>query len=82
MFHASKEGFKIPSVERHRLEGFMQAGVFMGFASNSELALLMDNTHCDIFGLSMAERKADTSGRWKDEVMDYDVYERPAYERR
>ena len=30
MFTASKEGYKAAPVERHRLEGFMQAGGFIG----------------------------------------------------
>jgi len=42
IFTASKEGYKTPPTERHRLEGFMAAGVFMGLATNAELAKVMD----------------------------------------
>ena len=41
LFTASKEGYKAAPAERHRLEGFMAAGVFMGLVTNAELAKVM-----------------------------------------
>jgi len=32
-FHASKEGYRIADSERHRLEGFIQAGIFLQIAT-------------------------------------------------
>ena len=37
MFKASKEGFKAPDIERQRLAGFIQTGVFLGLATNAEM---------------------------------------------
>ena len=36
-FSASRDGYKLPDQDRHRLEGFMQGAVFMGFATSQQL---------------------------------------------
>ena len=82
IFLASKEGYKASPAERHRLEGFMQAGVFMRLATNSELAKLMDEIHVNIFGKTIQQRKAELSTSWQEEVIDYDQYDQPAFERK
>lgn len=81
MFSASKAGYKMPAMERHRLEGFMQAGVFLGLTSNEELTILMEQVHFSVFGMSINERKASKPTQWQDERMDYSRYESPTYER-
>ena len=82
IFLASKEGFKASPVERHRLEGFMRAGIFLGIASNEEMSELMDACHSDIFGKTIEQRKAELSARWQEESIDYSHYDQPAYERK
>jgi len=82
IFSASKEGYKTPPVERHRLEGFMNAGVFMGIVDNSELSSLMDKIHMRVFGKTIQQRKEELSGSLKDEVIDYSFYELPTYIRK
>ncbi len=82
MFQASREGYKVVPVERHRLEGFMRAGVFMGVVSNEELAALMADCHQNIFGKTIEQRKAEKSSLWQEEAIDYRQYEQPAYERK
>ena len=57
IFKASKESYKIPDLERHRLEGFMYAGVFLGLATQAEMRALLENTHVTVFGESVEERK-------------------------
>ncbi|WOX07085.1 hypothetical protein [Microbulbifer pacificus] len=81
LFGSSKLGFPIPPIERHRLEGFMQAGIFLGLSSKAELAQLMEDIHVDIFGKTIAERKAQAPLSWVFEEVDYSHYESPAYER-
>ena len=81
LFLASKEGYKATPVERHRLEGFMNAGVVMGLVSNSELAALMDNIHLIVFGKTIRQRKSERPTNWAEEVIDYSGYEQPTYER-
>ena len=81
MFRASKDGHKASPVERHRLEGFIQAGSFLGLASKSELQSLMERVHLDVFGKSIEERQSDQSALWNSETKDYSEYEAPAYER-
>ena len=81
MFAASKEGYKSTPAERHRLEGFMQAGIFLGLAKNSELGRVMDEIHVSVFGKTLQQRKDEATPDW-DEDIDYSQYDKPAYERK
>ena len=81
LFSASRAGQKIAPVDRHRLEGFMQAGVFLGLVNRSELSGLMENTHLRIFGQTIAERRATDAMSWSDERIDYSGYDSPSYTR-
>ena len=80
-FSASRDGYKPPAEDRHRLEGFMQGAVFMGFVSSAELAGLMERVHLGVFGKSIEERSMQGGTRWQDSVINYDRYDQPAYER-
>nr|WP_010133333.1 hypothetical protein [Microbulbifer agarilyticus] len=81
LFTNSKLGMQIPVVERHRLEGFMQAGIFFGLNSKTELAQLMEEIHIEVFGKTIAERKAHAPHAWVFEEIDYRPYETPTYVR-
>jgi len=59
----------------------MQAGVFLGLVSNTELSEVMETIHLSIFNQTIAERRSDQSASWKDEQIDYSRYDLPAYER-
>jgi hypothetical protein len=82
MFTASKEGYKAAPVERHRLEGFMQAGVFIGLVSNAELSELMESVHINVYGQTIAGRREACSTSWQNEAIDYSQYDQPAYIRK
>ena len=82
IFTASKEGYKAPPAERHRLEGFMAAGVFMGLASNAELAKVMNEIHVRLFGKTIEQRKKELPGSWQEEGIDYSFYDQPTFERK
>jgi len=82
IFTASKEGYKTPPVERHRLEGFMAAGVFMGLVTNAELAKVMDEIHVRLFGKTIEQRKVELPGSWQEEDIDYSFYDQPTFERK
>ena len=81
-FSASFEGYKAPPEDRHRLEGFMQGAVFMGFASGKELAALMERAHFSVFGKSIEDRRSENVSIWPDSSINYDRYDQPAYERK
>jgi hypothetical protein len=81
MFRASRDGHKAAPVERHRLEGFIQAGTFLGLATTEELKSLLDRVHLDIFGKTVEERQSEQSTTWIPENIDYNQFEQPAYER-
>jgi len=82
IFTVSKEGYKTPPAERHRLEGFMAAGVFMGLVTNAELAKVMNDIHVRLFGKTIEQRKAELSGSWQEEGIDYSFYDQPTFERK
>ncbi|AQQ66522.1 hypothetical protein Mag101_01815 [Microbulbifer agarilyticus] len=81
LFANSKLGMQIPVVERHRLEGFMQAGIYLGINSKTELAQLMEEIHIEVFGKTIAEHKAEAPNAWVFEEIDYRQFDTPAYER-
>jgi len=81
IFGAVREGHKPPEVLKHRCEGFMRAGVFLGVVSNAELAKCMEAIHLNVMGITIAERKAMKMSQFRDEEIDYSQYESPAYKR-
>ncbi|MRI31582.1 hypothetical protein EOPP23_01065 [Endozoicomonas sp. OPT23] len=81
MFRSSKEGSKTSDIERHRLEGFMSAAVFIGYANNKELSKLMNDIHIEVFGKSIEAKKAEQKAIWKNSAIDYSQYEIPTVER-
>lgn len=82
LFAASKEGYKLPAMERHRLEGFIECGVFLNLATRREMAQLMEQLHLEVFGKTIRERQADQSATWQYDLIDYRAYDRPTFERR
>ncbi|SDZ82960.1 hypothetical protein [Microbulbifer marinus] len=82
MFSANRCGYRTPAVERHRLEGFMQAGVFLGLSNNLELAELMEESHQAIFGKSIRDRRQENTLNWRYEQVDYSAFEEPTYTRK
>lgn len=79
LFKASKEGYKIPDIDRHRLEGFMQAGIFMKIATPAEMSELLEDVHYAVFGKTVQERKSELSTNWSDIEIDYDKFDSPTY---
>lgn len=82
MFSASKDGYKVTEATRHRLEGFMQAGIFLGLATKDELSMRMDTIHQSIFGKSIRQRHAEQTATWTDSTTDYAQFELPSYIRK
>lgn len=81
-FSASREAYKAPPEDRHRLEGFIQGAIFMGFASSKELAALMEQAHFSVFGQTIEQRREESEQRWQEMAIDYSRYDQPAYERK
>ena len=79
MFRASIEGYKIAAIDRHRLEGFMQAGIFMKVTTLGEMTNLMEQTHYTVFGKTIEERRSDKTISWPDIEIDYDKFDSPTY---
>ena len=79
LFKASKEGYRILDIDRYRLEGFMQAGIFMKIATPAEMSALMEDVHYSIFGKTTRERRSEKSTTWSDIEIDYDKFDSPTY---
>ena len=77
MLSASKQGYAPTPLERHRLEGFMEAGVFLELTSPEELVHLKESVCQSIFGMSIAERKEQKSRTWPLDDIDYSMYVQP-----
>src|SRR5690606_29870531 len=80
-FSASWDGYMASAENRHRLDAFMLAAVFMRLATSAELDRVMERIHFDVFGKSIEERRQEGEARWQESVINYDRYDQPAYER-
>lgn len=68
--------------QKHRIEGFIQAGKVMGVVSASEAMTLMEDAHFEVFGESIESRKSrkanikEAVARGDDDYIDIPAYER------
>lgn len=81
MFNNSKQRIKASDAERFRLQGFMQAGVFLGLSSNNELQQLMEEMHKQVFSMSIRERRLQQEAGRISNTVDYSFYDAPAFNR-
>lgn len=79
MCRASKEGYKASPTERHRLEGFIQAGVYVGLIDNPSAKAILEDTYHDVFQQPMSTAAKSNTTNWQLELRDYSLYDTPAY---
>ena len=79
LFKASREGYKIPDIDRHRLEGFLHAGIFMKITTPAEMSALLEKTHYSVFEKTIQERRSEKSTSWSDIEIDYDKFDSPTF---
>ena len=82
IFSASWEGYKSSADTRHHLEGFIQAGVFLGVVTNAEMRQLMEDVHYSVFGKTIKERNESRPITLQDEDIDYSRYDPPISHRK
>lgn len=81
IFEQAKSRKKV-DIQKHRTEGFIQAGKVLGLLSEHDAIDLMEKAHIDVYGLTIAERKAKSMNlREAIERGDDDFINIPAYER-
>lgn len=56
-FQAAKAGRPVSAADKHRCEGFMQAGEFLGLVTDEELASLINSVHISVYGQSILEKR-------------------------
>jgi hypothetical protein len=81
IFTAIRAGHKPPEMLKHRCEGFMRAGVFMGVVNNVELSDLMEKIHLVVVGMTIQERVAKHKEKWNRELVDYSDFDMSTFER-
>jgi len=81
IFTAEKNG-NVPTVEQtSQLQGFIQAGIFLGLVKLSEMQKLMESVHISVYGQTMEKRKLEQPGSWSARAIDYSIYDSPTYTR-
>jgi len=69
-----------PDKQKYRTEGFMQAGRVLGLVDETELTKLMEQTHINVFGMTIKEReqkKAELAQQLEDN--DYKMFDVATY---
>ncbi|MBK8454162.1 MAG: hypothetical protein WAQ53_13400 [Thiofilum sp.] len=61
-FQAAKAGKPVSAADKHRCEGFMQAGEFLGLVTDDELAALINSVHVSVYGQSILEKRMAQQG--------------------
>ena len=82
IFKASRDGYKMPDIEHHRLAGFIRAGVFLGLTTNTEMQVLMGVVHQSVFGMTIEQRKESKGIRWISEGNNCSQYDSPTFARK
>ncbi|ARN74005.1 hypothetical protein BST96_07660 [Oceanicoccus sagamiensis] len=77
---ASKEGHK-SDTERHRIEGFMEAGVFLSISTYKAMSDVMARVHLEVWGKTVQQRQEEAKNQWQDDAVDYGIYETPTIDR-
>jgi hypothetical protein len=82
IFLASKAG-KDNTEQRLRSQGFIHAGELLEICSRQEVQQLMEQTHIEVFGVSIAERKPSEQTRRQQALKlgDYDYFDEPTFNR-
>jgi len=71
--------------QKHRIEGFLQAGKFTGMITDEEAISLMEKAHYEVFGETIASRKSrktslkEAIARGDDDYINIPAYERNKY---
>lgn len=83
MFSASKQGIKATAMEKHRLQGFMQAGVYLKIQTLEEQQALIEMVHLKVHGKTITQRSQELARRGirPDTSIDYSYYDSPAHQR-
>lgn len=68
-------------IDKAYLDGFIRAGMISEVASLAEIQSVIDKTHIDVFGVSIAERRQSRALAGEDPKA-WDVYESPAWKRK
>lgn len=81
-FRASKDGYKTSDSERHHLEGFIEAGIFLDLTTREAMQALMESVHLEVFGITLQERQVAPQQNWPQEAIDYSRFDTPPSQRR
>lgn len=66
IYQQSKSGLQPTKEERHKFEGYMDAGIEIGLVFPEKLQRYIHRRHQEYFGMSLAERKNKNKNNSKD----------------
>lgn len=81
LYAKQKDIGKQDELLKHRIEGFMFAGIMTEMATNEELSSMIDKIYYDTFGMTPIERKLQKEKGDMEEV-DWTYYDSPPSKRK
>lgn len=78
----SKEGYKTSAVDRHRLEGFIHAGVFLGLTTNETAKALLEETYLSVIGEPLSQASTKGAEAMSVGLHDYGRFDTPTFIRK
>jgi hypothetical protein len=79
--HAEEESAEITAL-KHKISGYIEAGLILNILSKDELQDLIDQEHLAAFGMTRKQRRIEKKLGEKEEVPDWSNFDRPAIERK
>lgn len=81
MYRSLTEEVQHTRVDRARLSGFIQAGIYLGLTNKSELNDMVSRIELEELGEDSDAPPQRKFHKWRSDETDYSSYESPAYER-
>ena len=78
--HAEEESAEITAL-KHKISGYIEAGLILNILSKDELQDLIDQEHLAAFGMTRKQRRIEKKLGKKEKVKDWSAFDRPAIER-
>jgi len=79
--YAEEESAEIVAF-KHKIGGYIEAGLTLNALSKGELQDLIDQEHMAVFGMTRKQRRADSKLGAKDTKVDWGIYDAPAINRK
>ena len=76
LYSEIKEKRTLDEAQKHRIEGFISAGLYLGLVEKKEISALIEEIHLTVFGQTVRERKLEKL-MGEQESIDWSIYDTP-----